>query len=395
MNITNCIPSEANDELDNTAQQKSQQYSSNSGGKTGDYFGRPYSKRELIDMPLINKLNRSYDDYNARFGVVSSDFLPSKPVPEETVEEGIIDALEMSRIESLNWFPTFIARKDFESIKWPYAEMNDMNMKLLKLPEILANEARLATDPDLQMAYSFLEGDFYRWMSVNKDSTLPEEQYVTFVPLKWATDTDLARHAIADLIPNLLNDAAKEEFRKRLEDTENGQKESLKTRLLKMAQNANGEEYVSIPFDDTDLPPHLWHKKAYQSRPVQHTNFTPLFVDKINKRANAQFRTLGDYNISALAKGEYRLTKDGEYKVCVDEVYLFINDHFNFDGSGWLSFWDFKNMRYGGDFGLLNTLLENEDFQDFRKRTGYGKDFRVVSLLHKYADFKPQCWTVK
>lgn len=126
--------------------------------------------------------------------------------------------------------------------------------------------------------------------------------------------------------------------------------------------------------------------KIFDQEPWPLDKLTPigkrlLYLDQI---AENEF-------ILSTPKGYVKELPNGKHEICISDVFLFIDDQFNFDGNAPLGRWDFEDMRFRfNQFGLDHLL--NMDFRAFRKATGYGRNFMIVSPLRKVLDFRPFCW---
>lgn len=305
----------------------------------------------------------------------------------EAKEAALNEVFAGARHHSLNQPHLPLAKLAFQQSPWPYAALEEMDRNLLKLPEILAREAARAEDPDMRIAYRFLEDCFHLWFLYEASPDGKPGPEPLFIPWEWATNYDLAQDALRDLKKNLLNDAAKKELTERLEN---------------LGRNAR----EITPFDFTAGNPADWHDNAYQFRSVNHYPLKNVLKNPGYKGAwlpysVPQYRALGDFTIRALPKGYVRPLKGGRHEICLNGVDLFVDDIFNFDGDAILGIWDFDNMRLvhgpselsperDDEYGRI--ILDNRNFRDFRERTGYGRDFRVLSPLHKLEDFKEECW---
>lgn len=96
----------------------------------------------------------------------------------------------------------------------------------------------------------------------------------------------------------------------------------------------------------------------------------------------------------------------GEHYICVTDAFSFVNDSFDFNGIQWLGNWDFEKSDFSAypELGKTSWLF-NKSFQNFSRRTGHGRDFRVVSPLYRIPkqelDFRGKeiiddaiCWKV-
>lgn len=55
---------------------------------------------------------------------------------------------------------------------------------------------------------------------------------------------------------------------------------------------------------------------------------------------------------------------------------------------------DLRPWNFVKDF-INGRAVKNEDFRKFRAKTGYGRDFRIVSPLQKVDNFTEQCWVTE
>lgn len=89
-----------------------------------------------------------------------------------------------------------------------------------------------------------------------------------------------------------------------------------------------------------------------------------------------------------------RYLGNGEHEICVDKVFYFVNDSFNFEGDEWLGPWLLTYHDKDGDKNTEVTSLNNAMLRNIRKY-GYGRDFPVLSRLHEAEGFTPDCRRVK
>lgn len=313
---------------------------------------------------------------------------------KESAEVGINNALKEAHLRSLNMPFIGIAKMLFQQSPWRLDGLDERRKNLLKLPQIAKNEAALTNNPDMKIAWDILAECFYLYFSEqaiyneHTNEWLPNPN-VYKVDWEFATSPDYIQSLISNLKDNLLNDPAKRK---------------IEEKLMRDYKKLTERKY----FDFTATPEIEWDKNSYQQRSVKHIRYSdPIFT---YKSLNVpQYRALGDFNISALSKGYVEPAPDGGDNICVSDVYLFVNDHFNFEGASPLGIWDFKNMRYIDNFNAMDNyliydiglpnersdnkyMLYSSDFNNFRKNTGYGRNFRIVSPLQKVNEFKPYCW---
>ena len=92
--------------------------------------------------------------------------------------------------------------------------------------------------------------------------------------------------------------------------------------------------------------------------------------------------SIGKVTVFALATGEIKIFGN-ERRITVHRVSAFIHDGFEFSGDQWpsLGWWRCDADYTGFDFEE-GTRLRNVDFRNFRQRTGFGCDFRVMCTPH-------------
>ncbi len=137
--------------------------------------------------------------------------------------------------------------------------------------------------------------------------------------------------------------------------------------------------------------PRNWSDISYQARStykydIQHMKSYKSFTP------SPQYMALGNFSINAIPEGYVQPKGNGKYDICINKVYLFINDSFNFDGHELLGFWELdpltENLSLFSCF--KGNLLDNGNFRDYQ-RHGYGRYFPVLSKLHEIEDFQPIC----
>lgn len=350
-----------------------------------------------ITRNCFGSVKRDYSLLNEYYESLNPDGV--KKV-DETAEEALNSVFKDAGLRSLNMPFMRIAEMLFHQQPWPLHKLDERTKNLLKLPQIAKKEAALTDDPDMKKAWNILADSFHLYFSEPTvydalTGKLVPNQNVYKVDWDFATSPAFVQSIVSDLKKNLLNEPAKRELEKK---------------LVKNYKNS------SIPksFDFTAAPEIEWNKHSYQERNVVFYSMEKFWLNDPVIAYKAidipQYRALGNFNISALAKGYVEPHPDGGDNICVSEVHIFVNDHFNFEGGSPLGIWDFKNMRYLDNFDIYNNnyfitdgtfgkdfiydryMLYNSDFNKFREKTGYGRNFRIVSPLQKVKEFKPDCW---
>lgn len=261
-----------------------------------------------------------------------------------------------------------------------WLSLSEKERKMLLLPEKLDKFISLVNEPYAKIALRHLRDTFLTYFSTPIDKSVrPDIQWIDF---KFATDYEHAQAALEDLEKNLLNTAAKAKLEEKLREA-----------------GAFGKEKKDFYFWNVD--PYSWPDISYQARSVQHIlpkNLPPQHGLPLSQPGVfgliPQYAALGDFTINAIPEGYVKPKGNGEYEICVKNVYLFVNDVFNFEGNEPLGRWDLNEDKEYDAWGYTPiTNLFNSDFQIF-KRHGYGPNIQVLSRLHRSTKFKPDCWQV-
>lgn len=130
---------------------------------------------------------------------------------------------------------------------------------------------------------------------------------------------------------------------------------------------------------------------SFQARPVKHSLLS-LGPSLTRFDLPAQYCALGNFTINALPEGYVEPLGHGKYRVCVNKVYFFINNIFNFEENAYLGSWELgtENERLTQTVPNILFPIHNRHFREFQ-RHGYGRYFPVLSPLHEMKDFYPQC----
>jgi len=148
--------------------------------------------------------------------------------------------------------------------------------------------------------------------------------------------------------------------------------------ILEKAKTFNvphdGEEH---PFDHTVLPWDELRRHAFQSRPGDGNMAWWLAGTKPDGLA-----VIAKFVLLAAAKGSVKVDASGKRTICVDAVGLFIHDGFDFEGEQTLGRWDCEDKKF--TLPPFGEELHNRAFRDFRNRTGYGCDFRIMNKPELY-----------
>lgn len=239
-----------------------------------------------------------------------------------------------------------------------------MDRKLLYLPEKMQNWINEEKDEYYLKAFTHLHDCFFNYFSTPLDERVkPDIQWINF---PFIMNYPPAQAAMKDLRANLFNDAA------------------LKKLMEKLGEaGAFKDEKTEFNFWNTD--PTNWSEISFQSRKVKL--FSPSILRSIRTLdLPAQYWALGDFTINAIPEGYVERLKNGKYKICINKIYYFINDSFNFEGDEPLGPWNLDYINKPLHIIYPDTFLENIDFQKFQ-RHGFGRYFPVLSRLHELEDF--------
>lgn len=272
--------------------------------------------------------------------------------------------------------PEFLKKMEFENVKEKlYPKMSTLEKKILSLPEyfddLLRKElAKKDKNENFIIAYRHLRDCFRDYLASSIGD--PNEPDIRWIDYDFGVDYAPAQKALKDLTANLWNEAAMN---------------NLIQKLGKAGALTDKPEYVNFNLWNTD--PKNWSDMSYQARSVKYLN-RPVLDSWERKFLPAQYWALGDYTINALPEGRVRYVGNGEHEICLDKVYYFINDSFNFEGNEPLGPWKLKYMDNDGNEKAQLTFIDNFLLRNYRK-FGYGRYFPVLSRLHEVENFTPEC----
>lgn len=265
--------------------------------------------------------------------------------------------------------------------------MSDFEKELLSLPDILQKEIDAGGDKDHLAAITHLRDCFYNYFSTStKDNIAPDIQWID---PQFIANYSPAKNALADLKKNLFNTAGVKKLKEKLREA-----------------GAFGDRKKDFYLWNTS--PYNWDDMSYQARPVDWISFGFLYeltkrlfskLSKLFTLSNyempndflpGQYIALGNFTINAIPEGYVEPKANGKYDICINKMYYFINDSFNFEGNGDLSLWKLNKKNEAQANETSSSLLFNSVFRDFR-RHGYGREFPVLSNLREIEDFEPYC----
>lgn len=276
---------------------------------------------------------------------------------------------------------------EFELIRQLLGEkLSDFEKELLSLPEVLQKEINSNTDPGYIKFLTHIRDSIFNYFSTPVDKTIVPD--IQWIDSQFALDAPIARQALADLRANLFNTAAVENLQEKLREA-----------------GAFGQ--VKTPFYFWHTSPYNWDDMSYQMRPVEWNDIwqgqwfralsdrtfvniksEPLTMP--NNRLQPQYGALGNFTINAIPEGYVEPKGNGKYDICVQKMYYFINDSFNFEGFEELGPWRVNKANPNTPGETDWRFLRNKHFRDIT-RHGYGREFPVLSRLHEFEDFTPHC----
>lgn len=93
---------------------------------------------------------------------------------------------------------------------------------------------------------------------------------------------------------------------------------------------------------------------------------------------------LGNFVFRVVIAGEVApIAKSTRHRVTITEIGVYIRDSYDFNGSQFLGFWDDKDNTVSMVNPLSGSSVSNEDFCNWRTKTGNGGDFLVFSDVHR------------
>lgn len=297
-------------------------------------------------------------------------YFEKNPHPDKIPDELLVYN-DLFANSSLN-VSSFRRKLDFDMVsKFLEPDLSSIDKRILRMPEKLQKMIDNATDDDYITAFAHLRDCFYNYFSTPTDeNTRPDIQWIEY---PFAAKYPLAQKALQNLKNNLFNSKALNKLVEKLQEAE-----------------AFDNERKDFYFWNTE--PYNWSDISYQSRSIQHS-WDNLPIQWSRYIITPQFYALGDFTINAIPEGYVQPKKNGKYDICINKMYFFINDSFNFEDFEYLGPW---NLEEESKYLLLNsnyskkTHLLNSDFREFQ-RHGYGRYFPVLSKLHEVEDFEPVC----
>lgn len=270
--------------------------------------------------------------------------------------------------------------------KYLAPKLGGIDQKIIRMPEKMQKMIDAGAKGDRLTAFTHLRDSFINYFTTpTDDSVVPDIQWIDF---PFAVNYEPAQIALDDLRQNLFNNAAMLKLLEKLN-----------------AAGAFGDKVQNFYFWNSD--PQYWSDISYQARSAKYMNWSfpqiPGTLQRIEEGCNKllfneelppQYLALGDFTINALPEGRVTPKGNGKYEICIDKVFIFINDRFNFEGEEYLGKWDLDNIT--GDtllvplFELRGDRLYNSYFKQFSKH-GYGRSFPVLSRLQEIENFYPIC----
>lgn len=302
-------------------------------------------------------------------GVDHLKYFEKNPHPERIPDE-LLAFSELFAKPDLNVNP-IQQSIEFNLIK-KYLEPNlsDRDRKIMRMPDILQQIIDASTDRDAIKAMTHLRSCFYNYFSTPLSEHIrPDIQWIEYHFVSKYRPTQVALNKLKN---NLFNAKAMDKLVEKLHEA-----------------GAFADKRKDFYFWNTS--PYNWSEISYQSRSVTWLSW-PSFREFIKFKIRPQYLALGDFTINAIPEGYIQPKDNGKYDICVNKMYFFINDVFNFENFEYLGHWDL-NQGYENSYLENYTdrfALYNSDFREYR-RHGYGRYFPVLSKLHQVEDFEPVC----
>lgn len=116
----------------------------------------------------------------------------------------------------------------------------------------------------------------------------------------------------------------------------------------------------------------------------------PIFPTS-NLYPSGLFAAMGSFNLKSLPAGTIEKIDDKRYKITVNQLAVYAEDSFQFEGGEYLGCWSINLLDFLAlplDF-FNYEILNNSNFREFRKTYNKGKDFVVLSDNHIIQDYEP------
>lgn len=235
------------------------------------------------------------------------------------------------------------------------ADATDTEKLLLCLPSIAQAEADRKLLEDDAAGWEYLRKMFLQWFS-SPGSTRVSESPPFWVSMDWILRYERARIAFNAHVgmENLTSPKALER---------------LTLYLKERGYLADTEKN----FDCTVLPWPEWDAAAFQFTVVQ---------GMASATADGLMAAMGDFAFRALAGGKVRPLVSGGHRIFVTKLAVIVWDSFNFNGDYNLGYWSCEQEGFTLNQNSEKSgykKLENRNFNEFRKKRGFGQDFLVLS----------------
>ena len=312
------------------------------------------------------------------------DRVTAKKIKEQQSKQGSSSTTPNKGNSSLGLImPTVDIVVDNQKCTLPVSSVDEFKT-IVTLPEIARHiskaKVRLAED---KQGWYYLALMFEKWLCNDgfdfeqhrhKVIENGKERYVQdddcyddpfFIKWDWLYKYDAVKEKTDELIKNATNEAGKKELARML------------AKQLKDAPDLTEFNFISNS----------------NNRHVGTNNFASVNNKGVtsNLYPNGLFAAMGSFNLKSLPAGTIEKIDDKRYKVTVNQLAVYAEDSFQFEGDEPLGFWSVNLL----DFLALSLdffnyeKLNNSDFRDFRKTYNKGKDFVVLSDNHIIHDYEP------
>ena len=167
--------------------------------------------------------------------------------------------------------------------------------------------------------------------------------------------------------------------------------------ILKASTNKAGKKELARMLakqlkDDPDLTEFNFISNS-NNRHIGSNNFVSVSDHGVTGTLypNGLFAAMGSFNLKSMPAGTIEKVDDKRFKVTVNQLAVYAEDSFQFEGDESLGYWSANLLDFLiGPLDLFNYVkLNNSDFRDFRKTYNKGKDFVVLSDNHIVQDYEP------
>jgi len=285
--------------------------------------------------------------------------------------------------------PGFGKKTIFDSLTDPKDKL------IMCMPEMAAAESELANDVNRQ-GWLYLYDLMLKWRS--KPAYVTQGEFDTggqepyMVEWDWLMEYARFRDAVAVLTQRAAYD---DDILLLEEYLFSSRARASLVRILRDCEDRGCKDIWQHggSFDHSSLRWDKLRKHAFQNKATEPVKLRSLASEEILKPDGLQ-ASIGKVTAYALAAGEIEIV-DNVRRITVRCVYAFIHDGFDFSDEQWLGNWECSQYLKGfhsvdampealaEELGAplnLPSRLDNKAYRNFRQRTGFGCDFRVMCV---------------